>query len=99
MKSARMGVVLASLAAVTCFGPQLGWATRVFTSVVTGTVTAAPTRTDIEVDHRVYHFKPNSAADKQAHALEVGQVVDLTLDPTASKASPIVVSVAAHGGT
>jgi hypothetical protein len=99
VKSARMGIVLAMLAALSCFDPQLGWATRLFTSVVTGTVTATPTSTDIEVDHRVYHFKPNSTAGKQAHTVDVGQVVDLTLDPTASKASPVVVSVTAHGGT
>jgi hypothetical protein len=98
MKSARAGIVLAMLAALSCLGPELGWATRVFTSVVTGTVTATPTRTDIEVDHRVYHFKPNSTADKQAHTVDVGQVVDLTLDPTASKTSPLVVSIAVHGG-
>jgi hypothetical protein len=99
MKHSRMGIAVAALAVLSCFGPQCGWATRVFSSVVTGTVTSTPTQTQIEVDHRVYHFKPNSVAEKQAHTVEVGQVVDLTLDPTASKASPIVVSVAAHGGT
>jgi hypothetical protein len=99
MKSARMSMVLVSLAALSCFGPELGWATRVFTSVVTGTVTATPTHTNIEVDHRVYNFKPNSTADKQAHTVETGQVVDLTLDPTASKNSATVVSVTPHGGT
>jgi hypothetical protein len=99
MKSARMGMILAIFAALSCFGPELGWATRVFTSIVTGTVTATPTRTDIEVDHQIYHFKPDSAADKQAHTVDVGQVVDLTLDPTAEKASRVVVAVVAHGGT
>jgi hypothetical protein len=69
MKSARMGMILAIFAALSCFGPELGWATRVFTSIVTGTVTATPTRTDIEVDHQIYHFKPDSAADKQATRL------------------------------
>lgn len=98
MKSARMGMVLATLAALSCFGAQSGRATRVFTSIVTGTVTATPTRTDIEVDNRVYHFKPNSAADKQAHTVVVGQVVDLALDPTVSKTSATVVSVTVHQG-
>jgi hypothetical protein len=92
-------MVLATLAALSWFGTESSWATRVFTSVVTGTVTATPTHTNIEVDHQVYHFKPNSAADKQAHTVEVGQVVDLTLDPTASKNSAAVVSVTPHGGT
>jgi hypothetical protein len=99
MKSARIGIVLATLAALACFGPELGWATRVLSSDVTGTVTATPTHTDIEVDHRVYHFKPNSVADREAHTVDVGQVVDLALDPTAGKASPVVVSVRVHGGT
>ena len=99
MKSARMSMVLVTLAALSCFGPELGWATCVFTSVVTGTVTATPTHTTIEVDHQVYHFNPNSAADKQAHTVEAGQVVDLTLDPTASKTSKVVMSVTPHGGT
>ena len=70
-----------------------------FTSVVTGTVTAPPTRTDIEVDHQVYHFKPDSPAGKQAHTVDVGQVVDVVLDPTADTTSPMVVSVTAHQGT
>lgn len=99
MKSARMAMVLTMLAALSCFGPELGWATRVFTSVVTGTVTATPTSTGIEVDNRVYHFKANSAAEQQAHTVQLGQVVDLTLDPTASKTSPTVMSIAVHGGT
>lgn len=99
MKSARMFMILATLAALSCFGPQSSWATRVFTSVVTGTVTATPTRTDIEVDHQVYHFKPDSPADKQAHTVDVGQVVDVVLDPTAGTTSPTVVSVTAHQGT
>jgi hypothetical protein len=99
MKSAKMFTVLAALTALTCFGPNMGWASRVFSSGVTGTVTAAATSSGIEVDHRVYHFKPGSPADKQAHTVELGQVVDLTLDPTANKASAMVVAVVAHQGT
>ena len=99
MKSVRAAMIVATLAALSCFGPEASWATRVFSSVVTGTVTAMPTRTDIEVDNQVYHFAPNSVADQQAHTVEVGQVVDLTLDPTAGATSPMVVAVNVHGGT
>ncbi len=97
MKPARMGIVLATLTVVLCFGPEIGWSTRVFTSVVTGTVTSTPTRTQIEVDHQVYHFKANSVADKQARTVNLGQIVDLTLDPTADTSSTTVMSIAAHG--
>ena len=97
MKHSRMGIALTALAVLSCLGPQCGWATRVFSSVVTGTVTATPTRTQIEVDHRVYHFKPNSVAEKQAHAVEVGQVVEVRLDETAAKGVSTAVSVIVHG--
>jgi hypothetical protein len=99
MKHSRMGVAVAALAVLSCLGPQYGWATRVFSSVVTGTVTSTPTQTQIEVDHRVYHFKPNSVAEKQAHAVEVGQVVDVRLDDTATKGVQTAVSIIVHGGT
>jgi hypothetical protein len=98
MRHSRTGIAFAALAVLSCLGPQSGWATRVLTSVVTGTVTAAPTRTQIEVDHRVYHFKPGSVADRQAHALEVGQVVDVRLDETAAKGISTAASITLHGG-
>jgi hypothetical protein len=98
MKHSRIGLAVAALAVLSCLGPQCGWATRIFSSVVTGTVTSTPTQTQIEVDHRVYHFKPNSVAEKQAHAVEVGQVVDVRLDDTATKGVQTAVSITVHGG-
>jgi hypothetical protein len=98
MKHSKMRVAAAALAVLSGLGPQCGWATRVFNSVVTGTVTSTPTRTQIEIDHHVYHFKPDSIAEKQAHAVEVGQLVDVRLDETAARGVQTAVSITVHGG-
>ena len=97
MKHSKMRVAAAALAVLSWLGPQCGWATRVFNSVVTGTVTSTPTRTQIEIDHHVYHFKPDSIAEKQAHAVEVGQLVDVRLDETAARGVQTAVSITVHG--
>jgi hypothetical protein len=98
MKHSKMRVAAAALTVLSCLGPQCGWATRVFNSVVTGTVTSTPTRTQIEIDHHVYHFKPDSIAEKQAHAVEVGQLVDVRLDETAARGVQTAISITVHGG-
>jgi hypothetical protein len=97
MKHWKMSMAAAALAVLSCLGPPCGWATRALSSVVTGTVTSTPTRTQIEVDHHVYHFKPDSVAEKQAHGVEVGQVVEVRLDDTAAKGVPTAVSITVHG--
>lgn len=98
MKHSRRGFALSTFAILWCLGAPCGWATRVLSSVVTGTVTSTPTRTQIEVDHRVYHFKPDSVAEKQAHGVEVGQVVEVRLDDTAPKGVLTAVSITVRGG-
>ncbi|MDP9064997.1 MAG: hypothetical protein M3O06_03915 [Pseudomonadota bacterium] len=56
-----------------------GWATRAVGPTVSGEITGSPTATRIEVDHRIYHFKADSAAARDARRLFYGQKVDLVL--------------------
>ena len=99
MKLARMSFFLATFAVVFCSAPEVTWATRVFSTIVTGEVTARPMSSQIEVDHHVFHFTPNSPADKAARNITVGQVVDLVLDAPASTAGVHVVSIVKHSGS
>ena len=66
MTLVKSALVAAAVALAICFKPNVGWSTRVYGPVITGEVTAAPMNGVIEVAHRSYHIKANSAAEKDA---------------------------------
>ncbi|MDP9084391.1 MAG: hypothetical protein M3N50_11595 [Pseudomonadota bacterium] len=99
MKLARMSILVGALVVVVCSGTEIAWATRVLGVQVTGEVTATPMSDQIEVDHHVFHFEPNSLADKTARSIRVGQIVDLVLDAPANSPSAHVMSIGKHAGS
>ena len=99
MKLAKIGFAAAALAMVLCSRPELSWATRIFTAVVTGEITATPYGGKIEVDHHTYVIKAGSPADQASHNLAVGEVVDLVLDAPATTSTATVVAINKHAGS
>ena len=99
MKLAKIGFALAALAMVLCSRPDVAWATRVFTALVTGAITAAPMRSQIEVDHHTYRIKAGSPAEQTASSLYVGQIVDLVLDAPTTESTTTVVAINKHAGS
>jgi hypothetical protein len=95
-KSAR---VAAAAALVFCLGSNVGWSTRAYGDAVTGEVTAAPTNGVIEIAHRSYHIKANSAAEKDALTFYAGQTVDAVLDGPAGSGDSQVIAITVHSGT
>ena len=99
MKLAKIGFAVAALAMVLCSRPEISWASRILTPVVTGEVTAVPYGDKIEVDHHSYAIKAGSAADQASHNVSVGDVVDLILDAPAATATAMVVAINKHTGS
>lgn len=96
MKSRKFWMTVAALGLALSFRPDSGWASRAYSDVVTGEVTATPVSGQIEVDHKTYQIKPNSLADQVFRHFVAGQVVDLVLDAPPSNKSAMVVSITAH---
>jgi hypothetical protein len=96
MKSHKFWLAVAALGIAFSFHPETGWASRAYSDLVTGEVTATPISGQIEVDHKTYHIKPNSLADQVFRHFVAGQVVDLVLDAPPSNKSAMVVSITAH---
>jgi hypothetical protein len=99
MKLVKIGFAIAALAVVLNSRPDVAWATRVFTDLVTGEITAAPMRDQIEVDHRTYHIQAGSLAEQAASSLYVGQIVDLVLDSPATTGTALVMTITKHAGS
>ncbi len=99
MKLAKIGFAAAALAMVLCSRPEICWASRILSPVVTGEVTAIPYGGKIEVDHHSYVIKAGSAADQASHNLSLGDVVDLILDAPAATATAKVVAINKHSGS
>jgi hypothetical protein len=99
MKLAKIGFAAAALAMVLCSRPELSWASRMITAVVTGVVTAIPYGGKIEVDQHTYVIKAGSPADHASHSVSVGDVVDLVLDAPATQKSSTVVAINKHAGS
>lgn len=101
MKPVKFGKIAlgASCTLALCLGATAGWGTRVYGDLVVGQVTAAPAGGEIEVSHRSYHIKGNSAADKALRNFSAGQTVDLVLDGSASSATSQVIGITAHVGS
>ena len=85
MKLAKLWVVVSALALSLSLMPSASWSSRALAPAVTGTVTAAPSSGTIEVDHRSYHVKPNSAA-----TLSPGRVRAKFAAKNAARKTPII---------
>ena len=97
MTSGKSALVAAAAALMFCFGPSVGWSTRVVPGdAVSGEVTAAPMNGVIEIAHRAYHIKANSAADKDALNFYAGQTVDAVLDGPAGSNDSQVIAITLH---
>ncbi|GAC1305467.1 MAG: hypothetical protein NVSMB10_09440 [Steroidobacteraceae bacterium] len=79
MKSSRNWLHAAVIVGVLGVGSTSSWATRAVGPTIVGEITASPSGAQIEVDHRIYHFKPDSPAARDARRLFYGQKVDLVL--------------------
>jgi hypothetical protein len=99
MKLAKIGFAAAALAMVLCSRPELSWASRIYTAVVTGEITATPYGGKIEVDHHSYAIKAGSPAEQASHNLYVGDVVDLVLDAPATTSTATVIAINKHSGS
>lgn len=99
MTLVKSALVAAAAALVFCLGPNVGWSTRAYGDAVTGEVTAAPMNGVIEVAHRSYHIKSNSAAEKDALNFYAGQTVDVVLDGPAGSSDSQVIAIAVHTGS
>lgn len=99
MKLAMPKICLSAFALVVCLGPNVGWSTRAYGASVTGQVTATPLDGAVEIDHRVYHVLPNSAAETALQEISAGLTVDIVLDGPAGSSGTHVVSIMRHPGT
>ena len=98
MKLAKLALNFGALALGLYLQPNIGWSTRVYAPAITGTVTASPSSATIEVDHRSYHVRANSAAAKALGSLYVGEKVDVVVD--GPPGGPVeVISIVQHQGS
>lgn len=98
MKLGKLVVTVGAVALGLCLQPNVGWSTRAYAPVITGTVTAAPSSGTIEVDHRSYHVRANSSAAKALSSFYVGESVDIRLDGPPGGAVEVI-SIAQHQGS
>jgi hypothetical protein len=99
MTLGKSALLAATAALVFCLGTNIGWSTRAYGDGVTGEVTAAPLNGVIEVAHRSYHIKANSAAEKDALNFYAGQTVDVVLDGPAGSSDSQVIAITVHAGS
>ena len=97
MKLGKLTLALSAIALWLCLQPSIGWSTRAYAPPITGTVTAAPTSSSIEVDHHTYPVKAGSAAAKVLATLFVGETIDVVLDGPPG-ATPEVINITVHQG-
>lgn len=97
MKMGKLALAIGAVALGICLQPNIGWSTRAYAPAVTGTVTATPSSTSIEVDHRSYPIKANSAAAKDLTSVYVGETVDMILDGPPGT-TPEVIMISQHQG-
>lgn len=90
MKSVKLSLAGTAIALGLFLQPTVGWTTRAYSPMVTGTVTAAPSSSAIEIDHHTYQVKPNSAAAKAMISIYVGEVVDMVMDGPPNGTSQVI---------
>lgn len=97
MKLGKLTLTVAAIALGVSLQPTIGWSSRAYSQVVTGTVTAAPSSSTIEIDHHSYPVKPNSAAAQAMVSIYVGETVDMVLDGPPGGTSEVI-SIMQHSG-
>jgi hypothetical protein len=98
MKLGKLALSVGAIALGLYLQPNVGWSTRVYAPIVTGTVTAKPSTSTIEIDHRSYRIQANSSAAKALSSLHVGETVDMVVDgPPGGTVE--VVSIVQHQGS
>lgn len=98
MKSVKLKLAGSVIALGLLLQPTVGWSSRAYNPVVTGTVTAAPSSGTIEIDHHSYAVKANSAAAKALLSVYVGEVVDMVMDGPPNGTSEVI-SIMQHPGS
>jgi hypothetical protein len=98
MKLGKLAITVGAVVLGLCLQPTIGWSTRVIAPLITGTVTAAPSSGTIEVDHRSYHVRANSAAAKALTSFYVGETVDMRVDGPPGGAVEVI-SIVQHQGS
>lgn len=98
MNSVKLKLAGTAIALGLFLQPTVGWSSRAYSPMVTGTVTAAPSSGAIEIDHHTYHVKPNSAAAKAMVSIYVGEMVDMVMDGPPNGASEVI-SIMQHSGS
>jgi hypothetical protein len=96
MKISIRWIAMAVIATVISLQPNAGWSSQMFSVAVTGEVTATPVSSTIEVEHKSYHVKPHSLADKNLRQIKYGQIVDLVLDGPPDSGKSQVVAINPH---
>lgn len=97
MKLSKPTLTISALALGLYLQPNIGWSTRAYAPPITGTVTAVPYSGTIEVDHRSYHVKANSAAARALNSIYVGETIDMVVDgPPGGTVE--VISITQHQG-
>ena len=98
MKLGKLALNVGAIALGLYLQPNIGWSTRVYAPIITGTVTAKPSASTIEIDHRSYHVKADSAAAKMLSSIYVGESVDVIVDAPPG-GTPEVISIMQHQGS
>jgi hypothetical protein len=98
MKLGKLALNVGAVALGLYLQPNIGWSTRVYAPVITGTVTAVPYSGTIEVDHRSYRVKANSGAAKALSSFYIGEIVDMVVDGPPGGAVQVI-SIVQHPGS
>jgi hypothetical protein len=98
MKLGKLNVAAGAILLGLCLQPTVGWSSRALGPVITGEVTAPPSSGTIEISHRAYRVKPNSAADKALQSFYVGETVDAVFDGPLTGTSAEIISIVQHTG-
>jgi hypothetical protein len=98
MKLTKLALTVGAVAIGLCLQPNIGWSTRVYAPLITGTITAAPSSGTVEVNHVSYHVRANTVAAKALSSFYVGETVDIRVDgPPGGTVE--VISIAQHQGS
>lgn len=97
MKPVKISLAISALVLGLCLQPKAGWSTIAYNAPITGTVTASSSGT-IEIDHRSYHIKADSAAAKQIISIYVGESVDVIVDGPPGGTGDVI-SITPHQGS